>query len=336
MRKNLTRLALCFMVLLLVVGVAFAREWTVPDKTGLIPVKGGHVFYRMYGEDKPGTPLLVLHGGPGGNMQKYYNMVEFVKDRPVVFYNQLGSAATAISAEYTTVEQIQSLLTVERFVNELETVVNHFKFKQYNLLGVSWGSWLAVNYYLDKKPVGLKSMVLTGPFLNVNMWIADAERLIKSLPDGDAHWDVVEDCIAKNDFDTPEYKKVDGIYYDNFGCRDQSVLADLPPKDPAAINFAGKAVSVYNYMWGPSEYTCNGTLKGKELSSRLGEVKVPVLYVSGEYDSGTPETANYYKSLTPDAEVFVIPNTGHNSYLEKPDMYYEKVSEFLKVSNKGL
>lgn len=334
MRKNLTRLALCFMILLAIVSVAFAGEWPLPDKTGLIPVKGGYVFYRMYGENKPGTPLIVLHGGPGGNMQKYYNMVEFAKDRPVVFYNQLGSAGTVFSAEYTTVEQIQSLLTTKRFVDELETVVNHFKFKKYNLLGVSWGTWLAVNYSLDKKPAGLKSMVLTGPFLNVNMWIADAERLIKSLPEGNAYWAIVEDCIAKNNFDTPEYKMVDGKYYDNFGCRDQSVLVNLPPKDPAAMNFAGKSVSVYNYMWGPSEYTCNGTLKGKELSSRLGEVKVPVLYTCGGFDSGTPETANYYKSLTPHAEVFVIPNTGHNSYLEKPVIYYNKVSEFLKKTDK--
>ena len=39
-----------------------SRDSTVE---GFIPVPGGKVWYRVVGADKPGTPLLTLHGGPG-------------------------------------------------------------------------------------------------------------------------------------------------------------------------------------------------------------------------------------------------------------------------------
>jgi proline iminopeptidase len=33
-------------------------------KEGRLPVTGGQIWYRIAGADKPGIPLLTLHGGP--------------------------------------------------------------------------------------------------------------------------------------------------------------------------------------------------------------------------------------------------------------------------------
>ncbi len=35
------------------------------ERSGFIPVEGGKIWYKILGADKPGTPLLCLHGGPG-------------------------------------------------------------------------------------------------------------------------------------------------------------------------------------------------------------------------------------------------------------------------------
>ena len=90
-------------------------------------------------------------------------------------------------------------------------------------------------------------------------------------------------------------------------------LFDSLPKEPAPSNVAN--VDVYQYMWGPTEFTCTGTLKGRDLTSRLGEVKVPVLYISGEFDSGSPAASNYYKTLNIiDDEIVTSLNKKTESY----------------------
>lgn len=137
--------------------------------------------------------------------------------------------------------------------------------------------------------------------------------------------------MAKNDFSTKEYERVNEIYSENFLCRTMSLFDSLP-KEPAPSNVAN--VDVYQYMWGPTEFTCTGTLKGRDVTSRLCEVKVPVLYILGEFDSGSPAAANYYKTLTPDAEVFVIKDAAHMSYMDKPHVFNYVVSEFLKKIDK--
>lgn len=35
------------------------------QKEGYVAVTGGRVWYGIAGSEKPGVPLLVLHGGPG-------------------------------------------------------------------------------------------------------------------------------------------------------------------------------------------------------------------------------------------------------------------------------
>lgn len=44
-------------------------------REGFIPTAGGQVWYGVCGEDKPGTPLLVVHGDPG-----FLTMTDTVRD----------------------------------------------------------------------------------------------------------------------------------------------------------------------------------------------------------------------------------------------------------------
>ena len=57
--------------------------------TGFIQVPGGRVWYRVVGTGHR-TPLLVLHGGPGGSSYYLKPIAALGNDRPVIFYDQLG------------------------------------------------------------------------------------------------------------------------------------------------------------------------------------------------------------------------------------------------------
>ncbi len=45
---------------------------------------------------------------------------------------------------------------------------------------------------------------------------------------------------------------------------------------------------VYASMWGPSEFTCTGSLGTWDVTDRLGEIDLPTLIPSGRYDEATP------------------------------------------------
>ena len=300
--------------------------WPPGQEQGLIPVDGGQVLYHYYGKDKRGIPIIFLHGGPGSNGACFFKQTALASDHPLVIYNQLGSTGSPFSDEISTTDQALPYLTIGHFVDEVQTVVDYFGFEEFIICGRSWGSMLAVEYAAAKQPAGLKGIILDGPFLNVDRWCQDAERLIKSLDNGEEYWETVKKCEENGDFDSPEYTRIDEIYSDNFYSRVNGANDGTPEDTPAAHIIPD--LSVYNYMWGPSEFSCTGTLKGHDSTALLERISVPVLYICGEYDSGTPEAAKWYLSMTPNGEMCVLPGCGHNASRERPEEFNAVVDAF--------
>jgi pimeloyl-ACP methyl ester carboxylesterase len=64
---------------------------------------------------------------------------------------------------------------------------------------------------------------------------------------------------------------------------------------------------------------------------RLPEVKCPVMIVHGQRDILLkPENAQVLKSRLPHAELFMIPNAGHNFFAEDPMGVHQRIIEFLQ------
>jgi len=308
-------------------GDALSEGWPEGQEEGLIPVDGGSVLYHFYGKDKKGIPIIFLHGGPGGSGACFFKQTALAEEHPVVIYNQLGSTGSPFSEDITTAEQAQKYLTIDHYVDEVQTVVDYFGFDEFIIVGRSWGTMLTVEYAAAKQPAGLKGIILDGPFLNVDRWCSDAERLIKSLDKGDEYWAIVQECEKSGAFyDDPRYEEVNEIYSNAFNSRVEGANDGTPTDNPAERVIDD--FSVYNYMWGPSEFSCTGTLKGHDSTHLLSSIKVPVLYICGEYDSGTPEAAKWYSSMTPDAELCVLPGCAHNASRERPEEFNAVVKAF--------
>ena len=114
--------------------------------------KDGHeIYYVLFGEGK--ETLVGLHGGPGADHRYLLRLGELAGDNlQVLLYDQLGSRLSDRP-------EGNSFWTVERFVEELETIRNKMDLGRVHLLGQSWGGMLALQYALDH-PEGVKSLVL--------------------------------------------------------------------------------------------------------------------------------------------------------------------------------
>lgn len=278
---------------------------------GFIEVDGGKVWYRVVGKGNK-TPLVVLHGGPGAPSYHLKPLGELGKDRKVIFYDQLGCGKSDRNTDTTT-------MTVEHFVEELKTVVDHFALKEFYLLGHSWGSQLGTDYYL-KYPTGIKAMILSSPAISVPMWLKDADTLLSTLPDS------IQNAVRINElnktYDSPAYQQAVLVYYQNFLARKQPWSVDID----STIMQLGDS---YQYMWGPSEFTATGKLKTYDRTNRLREFKVPTLFITGEFDEARPSTVQYYQSLVPGAKFELIPGAAHLTMQDKPGEYNKVVAAFL-------
>ena len=87
---------------------------------------------------------------------------------------------------------------------------------------------------------------------------------------------------------------------------------------------------------GGSEFTVTGTLQTTDLTRRLPSLTMPVLFTCGEYDEATPATTQFYRELTPDADMIVFAGASHQHHLEEPEQYLAAVRRFLAAAEAKL
>ena len=300
------------LTLVLAAAAACAPKGLEPGE-GYIDVPGGKVWYRIVGSGTA-TPLLLLHGGPGAPSYYLKPLAALADERPVIFYDQLGCGhSDAISDT--------ALLTVDHFVAELAAVREALGLDEVHLLGHSWGTMLATDYLLTN-PTGVRSVILASPALSIPRWLADGDTLLMTMPDS------IREAVARHEtdgtFDAPEYQAAVMAYYERY------VGRKLPWSADVDSTFTQLSTMVYGHMWGPSEFTATGTLRAYDRTGRLGEITIPTLFMTGEYDEARPVTVEYYRSLVPGAELAIVQGAAHLTMQDEPEENVRIVREFLR------
>jgi len=308
----------------LILGIFFTcmfqgcdKKKNIKEGEGFVEVTGGEVWYRINGSGQ-NTPVLLLHGGPGSSSYGFEPYKKLSNDRPIVFYDQLGSGRSDRITDTT-------LMTVERYVEEVEQVRKELDLEKVFLHGQSWGTALGLEYYL-KYPDHVEGIIFSSPYFSTKRWIKDANDLVKTLPDS------IQQIIKTNEknqsFNNQEYKNAVSLFYSKFLRRKERSQAQ---KDTAGKYFG---TNVYEYMWGPSEFTATGTLLDYDRIDKLSEIKVPVLFITGEYDEARPSTVKYYQSLVPNAKFVEISNSGHATLNDNPEEALFAIKKFLNTIQK--
>lgn len=300
------------LILCLVLAACSPSNGLSPGE-GYVAVDGGKVWYRIVGSGDA-TPVILMHGGPGASSGYLMELERLAVDRPVIFYDQLGSGKSDRPED-------QSLWTNERFVKELGQLREALKLEEVHLYGHSWGAMLAIEY-MRTNPEGVESLVMASPVPSASRWEADAERLILGLPQE------MQDAISRHEAagttDSEEYQAAMMEFY-----RRHISVSD-PWPDYLVEAFEDLNGDVYGYMWGPSEFSATGTLKTFEREDYLPHIKVPILWTAGRFDEATPESLEHYHSLTPGSEIAIMEHSAHMTMVDEPEAYAEVVGDFLK------
>ena len=279
-----------------------------------LTVPGGEIWYRVTGGGS-GTPVILLHGGPG-NASVYLKSLEALStERAVVRYDQLG-------AGYSDTVHDTSLFNIRHFVEELELLRRHLAVERVHLYGHSWGATLALEYY-RAYPEHVTSLTLASETLDLPAFSANVRSLFESMPDSVSR--AVRLRMAGAPYDSTAYQAAMRSFRGHFTRSPVAVEAD------SLTRLSNPEIAAY--MMGTNPFTPAGTLRNYDATAFLSQVKVPVLFVVGEFDVAGPDIVRRHASLTPGARLVVIPNAGHHIQWDNASATQDAVRSFLRTAD---
>jgi len=285
---------------------------TLPPGEHRLAVADGSIWYKVSGSGT-GAPVILLHGGPGYSSFYLKPLEALGDDRPVVRYDQLGSGKSDRLSD-------TAKFIIAHFVAELDSLRSHLGYEKMHVLGHSWGTILAVEYY-KVHPERVISLTLGSSALDIPAWEKNARRLVATLPDSMQR--AIKQREAEGKFDAPDYQAALGEFYGRYVWR-KPVQADLDSL-MSTVN-----MDIYMYMQGPSEFTVTGTLKRYDAKPFLKDIKVPTLFAVGEFDEADVPMVRRHAALVPGAKVVVIPDAAHLTTWDNPDAIIKAVRDFLR------
>lgn len=173
-----------------------------PFNTGFLKVSDLHTIYFEEAGNPKGTPVIFLHGGPGGGMIPNYRRYFDPKKWRIILFDQRGCGKSTPFAE------IKENSTWD-LVSDIEKLRNKLEIKTWSVFGGSWGSTLALSYAI-KHPEACEKLFLRGIFLLRKKeidWFYQ-EGCSKIYPDAWDHYVAPIPMDERGDFVKAYYKRL--------------------------------------------------------------------------------------------------------------------------------
>ena len=279
----------------------------------------GKTFYQSRGRaGNDGLPLVCLHGGPGGHSRFMTPLFKLADERRVFIYDQIGGGRSS------PLKKRQQ--TIPTFVRELEQLVKAWGLDRFHLFGGSWGTTLALEYYLhSNNRQRVASLIFQSPLFSTRDWSRDADILIRGLPA--EHRKVIRYCHEIQATDARVYQEAVKAYNARHVCRNKARTRR------AATISNPHGNQVYDHMWGPSEFHATGTLKHYDRVNDLRQIACPTLLVCGEHDEARPATARRYSRLISGAMFAEVPGASHAILSERPARLLNLIRRFVRETD---
>ena len=283
-----------------------------------IPFKGFHTYCYTFGDLSKGTPLIILHGGPGGCDERYEPLEELaVQGTPLIFYDQLGCGYSKVPKGNA------HLWNFELYLDELENVIKYFKLTKFHILGHSWGGMLALEWVTTRKTEGLEKLILFSTLPSTKIWNDEHFKMVESYPEEERQA-LIDDYNGK---------EVDKKYL-RAGIR-RFVRDHVAKKKDKKYKFVRKRFpktnrEIYEKMWGKSELFGTGTLKDWNTIPNLKYINNKTLIISGKFDESTPAINELMNKEIKNSSWLLLESSHHIGYAEEPELVLEAITKFMK------
>lgn len=300
------RILLAALLLLLAGACVSARRVVTADGVRLWTTSRGR-----------GTPIVVIHGGPGMDHNSLAaDLAPLERHHRVIYYDQRGGGRSTLSGQ----------LSIDDHVNDLEALRRHYGLGKVTLLGHSFGPAIAALYAI-RYPERVERMIFLGPIPpRKATFFEDYGTVLESRMTAEQR-ERLEELGAMFGSEGEDVHAV---------CREYWSIG-TPPRVARSLP---AAVVKSDFCTAPAEAIRYGMTKtGAATWASLGEwdwtadlrrVTAPVLIIHGEEDAIPMTLVAEWATALPNARLLRLPDTAHFPHAERPEIVFPAIEEFLR------
>ena len=301
-------------------GIVYPER--APYRTFYLDVGDGHELYVEESGNPEGQPIVVLHGGPGGQVEARHRQIFDPERYRLIGFDQRGAGRSHPSG------MIENN-TTWHLVKDIETIRRHLAIERWHVAGGSWGSTLSL-VYAQTHPESVSALCIWGVWLANRLtqdWLFKPRGAAMVYPEA---WDrfvahfSAEEC---EDLEAATYRRIKG---------NDPEIAAVTAKAPAEWETA----SVYFHPGRISFVEEDGEDSGETYGRIIGHyfengcfldgenhvidrcaalAEIPGIIVHGRFDMCTPLwEAWQLKKAWPRADLRIVEHGGHMS--DEPEM----------------
>jgi proline iminopeptidase len=288
-----------------------------------VAVPGGTVQVSRFADGGSGTPLLFLHGGPGGSCAGFAVFEPLAVGRDLVMFDQLGSATSSWDEGPDSAGAANERWSIGRFCDEVDAVRTACGLDRVILFGHSWGGWLAIEY-LCRGTGGVDGVVLADTTAGFPAFAASIARRVATLDASTRASIATAPASADVDGAGERYRSAAIRFYEQF------VVRNVPGDDVAATVFdRQRSTEVFQAMQGADELHADGNLAAWDRTADLGSIRIPALVLTGAHDHMDRHCADELVAGIQGARLASFADSSHCPHLEEPAAVLSTVGEWL-------
>jgi proline iminopeptidase len=275
---------------------------------------------RIAGSIHQTPPLLILHGGPGGNVYNFERTIGPLLETfaTVLYFEQRGCGRSDAPDD-------PNAYSIPLLVADLDALRRTLELEQVIPLGFSFGGEIALEYALAY-PTSVTKVVVQAPGVSLPGRTAWVQLYgFEQIADGMLRYQF-QQIIAGPE--SPEEKLA-------------RVWSIVGQHDVDRFLFHQPEVAVANRrMWQESGLTNTGLMARalhkrdhqQPLTERVGNLNCPVLVLVGLYDRNSGVDVNRDLALRlPQAQLVIFERSAHFPDMEEPERYAQQVQTFVSA-----
>ena len=269
---------------------------------------------RLFVEERgSGSPLIVLHGGPGADHTQLLDPLEPLQDEfHLLFVDQRSQGRSDAAPRET--------WTLEDAARDVSDLAETLSLDRYGVLGHSYGALVALQHAVDH-PRHAAATVLSHGVPSAR-WYRLPEELDQLHPlevrrEVEAAWQQIESTS-------------DGAQMTELIAR-QAPFHFKDPEGPLVAEEADRYRQQMVHTPEVNHYMSANALSEFDLEDSLRTIAQPVLVLSGRFERTCPlEAAEFMADRIPNASLHIFKDSAHVSYVEERDTYLRVVRAFLR------
>ncbi|SNT23336.1 prolyl aminopeptidase [Rhodococcoides kyotonense] len=291
-----------------------------PYDSGHLDVGDGQRIYWETSGDPEGTPVVFVHGGPGGGtgpaQRRYFDPAAY----RIILFDQRGCGR---STPHIADGADLSVNTTDRLISDIETLRTHLGVERWLVFGGSWGSTLSLAYAQSHRD-RVNGLILRGIFLLRRSeidWYYNGgaghifpeqwDEFLAPVPENERGGDLVEVYHRLLTSDDRDVATAAAVAWSSWEAatsyllpRPEQVAENSDPR--FALAFAG----IENHY-----FRNGGFLRENQLLDDAHLLDgIPGVIVQGRYDVVCPATsAHALHKAWPEAELIVVDHAGHSA-----------------------